>query len=657
MPILNLPVIPPAPPIPVPTPTERARARRVRARLRSMPSLPLIGRDSPGDDDSDLEDDTNDDDDDDDDDPVPLAEDGDDDERDEAEARARASASNIGPSSPQGLRIHIPTPVISTSLINKGKQREDASRSHPSTDKARGSMYFTPPSTALRTGDSQVDYFTSRPTPPPSSTFRSPPHGPASVFKRVDPSKTPRPRTAVPVPLRIQTSSDMRPVIQKQMSKSMIDLSVVTRSITARDGIFKQEGPLESPALKSNATPADECGKLKGLGPAPPYQTLLRRRSMPTFNAHTLPPPYPSDLPPFRANHYIAPREDEGREQLPAYSNQIYLQAIMPRKMEFSKPGIQAKDRKWRRVMCVLEGTAFKVYKCPPGASGVGVIGGWWEKTVGVGDKTNTTPIERPMSDLRRLRNGPEREMKWEEDARRGQTESSSASSSSRLRQEPQPEQPPVSPARSLLSVANLFKPSRMRGSSQSSATPNVSSPPTPSSRASLSTSRPSLFEPRSPRASSSSNSTPPRHSMSSARPHLGSSPLATRTQTPRARSSSTAGTPKCVETPMLLEPDPADLLRCYTLQNAESGLGNDYVKRKNVIRARMEGEQFLLQAKDVAAVVEWIEGIHAGTNVSLDLDERPMPRGPIFPRRRRRRRPAPERTHTQTTPTARGIM
>jgi hypothetical protein len=55
-------------------------------------------------------------------------------------------------------------------------------------------------------------------------------------------------------------------------------------------------------------------------------------------------------------------------------------------------------------------------------------------------------------------------------------------------------------------------------------------------------------------------------------------------------------------------EPDEADLIRQYTMQNAESGLGSDYVKRKNVIRVRLEGEQFLLQAKDIESVIEWIE-------------------------------------------------
>jgi hypothetical protein len=86
-------------------------------------------------------------------------------------------------------------------------------------------------------------------------------------------------------------------------------------------------------------------------------------------------------------------------------------------------------------------------------------------------------------------------------------------------------------------------------------------------------------------------------------------------------------------------------------MQQAESGLGSDYTKRKNVIRVRLEGEQFLLQAGDVDSVIEWIEvspffflvnfwsdrfagkGLQAATNIAMDLDERVMPRGPLFPR------------------------
>jgi len=96
-------------------------------------------------------------------------------------------------------------------------------------------------------------------------------------------------------------------------------------------------------------------------------------------------------------------------------------------------------------------------------------------------------------------------------------------------------------------------------------------------------------------------------------------------------------------------KPGKGELIRTYTLQHAECGLGNDYLKRKNVIRVRLEGEQFLLQAADVPSVVEWIEvwrilagtdrrltcgqGFQAGTNIALDLDQRVMPKGPMFPR------------------------
>lgn len=80
--------------------------------------------------------------------------------------------------------------------------------------------------------------------------------------------------------------------------------------------------------------------------------------------------------------------------------------------------------------------------------------------------------------------------------------------------------------------------------------------------------------------------------------------------------------------------------MRAYTLQKAESGLGTDYVKRPYVIRVRLEGEQFLMQAPSLAGAVHWVEALQAATNVALDLDERLMPKPPMMPRRRRRRRP-----------------
>jgi hypothetical protein len=66
-------------------------------------------------------------------------------------------------------------------------------------------------------------------------------------------------------------------------------------------------------------------------------------------------------------------------------------------------------------------------------------------------------------------------------------------------------------------------------------------------------------------------------------------------------------------------ELDPADLIRSYTMQHAESGLGADYIKRRNVIRVRLEGEQFLLQAQNVEMVVEWIE-VRSFSLVEIDV-------------------------------------
>ncbi|WFD05639.1 hypothetical protein MVES1_000971 [Malassezia vespertilionis] len=76
-----------------------------------------------------------------------------------------------------------------------------------------------------------------------------------------------------------------------------------------------------------------------------------------------------------------------------------------------------------------------------------------------------------------------------------------------------------------------------------------------------------------------------------------------------------------------------------YMLLNGECGLATDYTKREHVIRVRLERQQFLLQLRNDAHVVDWIEALHAGINVCTDLDERPMPKFHTLPRRRRRRR------------------
>lgn len=664
MPILNLPLILPRP---VETPgAEGSGTRTGRSRLRSLPALPIQGKDTTGDNEDDLE-------------LEPDIEEGDEGEDDEDgdsspdEDEHEGGAAAVSPS--RGLQL----PTIDTSSITmpdfarpfffqKGKQREASFASEASV-MTRSSIYFTPFSEDHSNEPTETDYFTSRSLASGSSA-RTP------IPKDVDPLRTPM---AEPPLRRAQpsisglsfprpTPGGHRPSIHKQASRSMIDLTPMVQPRGQSTPIAEDDLPLQVIADRNNgvAPGNDTSGqdKTKGLGPAPAYHTLRPRRSMPTFNPNTRPPPYPADLPPFRHPHSapanLAPREDEGKEELPRYSNDVYLTAIMPRKMEFTKPGVQAKDRKWRRTLCVLEGTVFKVYKCPAGVSGTNAISEWWERRVGVPDSTDPT-VPKTLSDHRRLRAGPERVMKWEEEEARARPEGESHIGPSRDTTPPRPsplsQNEPYSnssPSRSRLSVTNLLKPVRKHQRSRSSDPRASPSSANASPRASLSTSRPSLQDNGGSSGSGGNSSSvnlsaPTRSSVSSSRSSFSSitrSRAASSATNPSERADSPLG--KLSPDSPVAPPKAADLVRAYTLQGAESGLGNDYLKRKNVIRARMEGEQFLLQAKDVAAVIEWIEGIHAGTNVSLDLDERPMPRGPLFPRRRRRRVRPPEPAPTR---------
>jgi len=109
-------------------------------------------------------------------------------------------------------------------------------------------------------------------------------------------------------------------------------------------------------------------------------KSLQRRQSMPSMAVQ--PPAYIG----------VCGRDEEGREPLPQYSNDVLLVAQMPRKVEFTKPGAMSRDRKWRRVWCVLEGTKFSIYR----VRGVKSV---WEGVVGAGDgathrKTNSSTIK-----------------------------------------------------------------------------------------------------------------------------------------------------------------------------------------------------------------------------------------------------------------------
>jgi len=355
--------------------------------------------------------------------------------------------------------------------------------------------------------------------------------------------------------------------------------------------LTKKEGAVSTLVDRVDGVPMNDSGS-KRMSRAPTYeslgQTLRRRRSMPTFTEASDPPPYPSfsrsagfGLPP---EIRIQPRDDEGRERLPEYSNGIYMQAVIPRKMEFVATAVQAKDRKWRKVLCVLEGTVLKIYR-PTGATGVSAIGEWWERKVGVGDATDSYGA-RTVNGEDGDGGAGEKTKQDHRDDEQGQT-GSALNLSIRTPWTSQLEDPTVGrPSTPSRFGFRLLIPSPRRTHARSVSDAQASTPPR------AQTPRPSLNIPASsgsPSTSSSRARTP--------EPSIASGPI--RVSTVRLKGS--AAHTSC-------ELRSRDLLRTYSMQNAESGLGNDYIKRKNVIRVRVDGEQFLLQAKDTADVVAWIE-------------------------------------------------
>lgn len=379
------------------------------------------------------------------------------------------------------------------------------------------------------------------------------------------------------------------PGLYRQPSRSMVDLSMSRRDLRLKR--IKSGDTLRSnkPSLSGNTVEtveSDDTDRIVG--------KLMRRTSMPTFTSTSDPPPYPSFDPRPQKNAFpIQCREDEGRERLPPYSNSLYLTAIMPRKMEFTSPGVQAKDRKWRRVFCELEGTVLRVYKCPPGASGAGVIGEWWERRVGVGDLTSVhhaarrKPDESPAPSSKIGVEQPVVSPPGSPLLTENRERSESISSTNRSLT------PSTSRANRRLSGASFLAPWRNSGSSSHSRGRGASSTSQPGTNGGMELLP--VSEPTSRRNSVSSSlheDTPqstPRTQRATSRPGFFSSRM-------QLRSGE------------IQKPAEGDLIRAYTLQYAESGLGNDYLKRKNVIRVRLEGEQFLLQAADVPSVVEWIE-------------------------------------------------
>ncbi|GAA6027176.1 hypothetical protein JCM8097_002457 [Rhodosporidiobolus ruineniae] len=258
---------------------------------------------------------------------------------------------------------------------------------------------------------------------------------------------------------------------------------------------------------------------------------MHRTRSM--YELRDAPPAYSAVYrrPGYERPQVIEPRPEEGNEGLPAYTCAIHIEGFMPRKMEFTAPGVQAKDRAWKRQYVVLHGTSIKIYKFDL--------------------RTHPIPGEEDWS---------------------------------------------VIPA----DIAGHDGPPPLH------------------------------FHEGEYGVDSGANGSTGGHGHG---PLHGKFPLSLGDAKAKAKSRIIEGATASAQN---------QLLRHYSLQNAESGLAADYIKRKHVVRVRAEGEQFLLQAKDDRGVIDLIEALQAATNVALDLDARPLPKFITLPRRRRRRRPRP---------------
>uniref|UniRef100_V5EJP4 PH domain-containing protein n=1 Tax=Kalmanozyma brasiliensis (strain GHG001) TaxID=1365824 RepID=V5EJP4_KALBG len=218
--------------------------------------------------------------------------------------------------------------------------------------------------------------------------------------QRGDSSATSSPRKPIKplVGLDGVAPSSARPNFYHQKSQSLVDLlgpasrraEIATPSPT-RPTINE---PSNIEALRSPTTPrppseAPAYSKKDGLAPintgltapasiaTPVTPSLGRRRSM--FEMRAEPPGYSIIHNRPEGPQIILPREEEGREKLPTYYCGVHIEGYLPRKMEFSAPGVQAKDRSWKRQYFVLHGTSLRVYKNDLSVERHAVNGTWGE--------------------------------------------------------------------------------------------------------------------------------------------------------------------------------------------------------------------------------------------------------------------------------------
>lgn len=219
--------------------------------------------------------------------------------------------------------------------------------------------------------------------------------------------------------------------------------------------------------------------------------------------------------------------------------------------MEFAAPGVQSRDRAWRRYYFVLHGTYLRVYKhdihkIPPketSGMAIPVVQEEELKNLHVHPPGERRDSMNHANRVNRRGSGTDSSSVREGATGRDGSNNRRASHSSNCAPGP-----PVATGTTEKDVF-LFQPQHDQGTKQPRRNSSTVPPPAPSSGINA------------------------RENIASHLPFAGNS-----------------------------------LVREYTLQNSESGLAADYVKKRNVVRVRAEGEQFLLQTESAREVVDWIE-------------------------------------------------
>ncbi|KIR38081.1 hypothetical protein I307_05023 [Cryptococcus deuterogattii 99/473] len=364
--------------------------------------------------------------------------------------------------------------------------------------------------------------------------------------------------------------------------------------------------PPPTPAAGLNGFNFSVAGKDK-------QKELKRRRS-----ADDLVAPPPKYEPPFPGTFVPKPRDEEGREKLPNYWCSVHIEGMLQRKMEFTGEKdlgtgpdgkkriekIQARDRSWKRYYFILHGTALLVYKFDP------------HRFPLKSDAPVPTIDDDDADEFLHVHPAPER---------RRRTSSSGAIGPNNKRSTVS-----VDPGRR--GPVDAINSTVRRGSGDSASPIGI---PLPGRRTSESNTVGSGNYRRSSLSivhnAEDGNDVKDAALFNSQRRGSASG---TSTVFPSSSYGST-------NTPLSSHFQHNALVKQYSLNKTESGLAADYHKRKNVVRVRADGEQFLLQTDSARDMVDWVEAFQAATNVAKDLDERPMPKIITLPRRRRRRNQA----------------